>query len=221
MPGYTGKTCEVEIDECEGNPCNTGRCEDLLNDYTCDCTDTGFYGNHCHLDINECIEYQPCQQGTCLNLEGSYECQCLEGYCGTNCQREDPCQLTDGLCKNGGTCLASCDEAPFYQCNCPDEWEGHNCTVKVSSMPQLKLTVRRHFGANLQSSRRAGDVALIVGPVVGGMLFIAIVGVLVFLIMARRKRRSEGKYKPASQELTSPRLQLDSIIKPPPEERLI
>lgn len=109
--------------------------------------------------------------------------------------------MTDGLCKNGGTCIASCDEHPFYMCACSDEWEGQNCTIK--------------------SSHRVGDVALIVGPVVGGMLFIAIVGVLVFLIMARRKRRSEGKYKPASQELTSPRLQLDNIIKPPPEERLI
>lgn len=74
---------------------------------------------------------------------------------------------------------------------------------------------------NLQSPRRGGDIALIVGPVVGGILFIAVIAVLVFLIMARKKRKSEGKYKPATQELTSPRLQLDNIIKPPPEERLI
>ena len=65
------------------------------------------------------------------------------------------------------------------------------------------------------------DIALIVGPVVGGMLFIALVGLLVFVVMARRKRKSEGKYKPATQELTSPRLQLDNIMKQPPEERLI
>ncbi len=56
---------------------------------------------------------------------------------------------------------------------------------------------------------------------VGGALFIAAAGLLVFLVMARRRRRSEGKYKPATQELTSPRLQLDNMIKPPPEERLI
>ena len=72
-----------------------------------------------------------------------------------------------------------------------------------------------------QAAARAGDIALIVGPIVGGMLFIAVVGMLVFLVMARKKRKSEGKYKPATQELTSPRLQLDNIIKPPPEERLI
>ena len=62
---------------------------------------------------------------------------------------------------------------------------------------------------------------MIVGPAVGGMLFIAIIGGIVFLVMARRRRRSEGKYKPATQELTSPRMQLDNMIKPPPEERLI
>ena len=62
---------------------------------------------------------------------------------------------------------------------------------------------------------------MIVFPTLGGLLFIVIVGFLVFLCMARKKRRSEGKYKPATQELTSPRLQLDNIIKPPPEERLI
>ena len=59
------------------------------------------------------------------------------------------------------------------------------------------------------------------GPILGGMLFLAVLGIVVFLVMARKKRKSEGKYKPATQELTSPRLQLDNMIKPPPEERLI
>ena len=72
-----------------------------------------------------------------------------------------------------------------------------------------------------QRSRGIEDIALIVGPVVGGMLFIAIVGAFVFLVMARRRRHSEGKYKPATQEQTSPRLQLDNMIKTPPVERLI
>jgi len=64
-------------------------------------------------------------------------------------------------------------------------------------------------------------LALIVGPIVGGMAFIALVGLLVFLVMARRKRKGEGHYRPAKQEATSPRLQLDNMLKIPPEERLI
>ena len=65
------------------------------------------------------------------------------------------------------------------------------------------------------------DVGLIVGPVIGGIAFVAIVGLVVFLVMARRKRKGEGHYKPAQQELASPRLQLDNMLKIPPEERLI
>ena len=53
------------------------------------------------------------------------------------------------------------------------------------------------------------------------MAFIVMVGLLIFLVMARRKRKGEGHYRPAKQELTSPRLQLDTVLKVPPEERLI
>jgi len=140
----------------------------------------------------------------CLNYNGSYECRCNsddlgQTWCGKHCHKENPCRLTS-LCHNEGVCKASCDSPPYYKCNCPDGWEGSDCRIK---------------------SRAFGDIAMIVGPIVGGMLFIAVVGAVVFLIMARRRRRSEGKYKPATQEQTSPRLQLDNMIKPPPEERLI
>ena len=42
------------------------------------------------------------------------------------------------------------------------------------------------------------DVGLIVGPVIGGIAFVAIVGLVVFLVMARRKRKGEGHYKPVT-----------------------
>lgn len=36
--GYTGTHCEVDIDECESNPCvNDGICRDLVNGFTCTC----------------------------------------------------------------------------------------------------------------------------------------------------------------------------------------
>ena len=127
LPGYTGENCENEIDECDPNPCNKGKCKgepflhnckcnwirndfsflqfisiiktynyllisDFLNEYQCDCTGTGFEGSNCNININECLA-NPCVQGNCTDTPGSYHCDCLQGYCGTNCQREDPCQL--------------------------------------------------------------------------------------------------------------------------------
>ncbi len=43
--GFAGIHCEVNIDECNPNPCkNEGRCIDGVNAFTCNCTDTGFNG---------------------------------------------------------------------------------------------------------------------------------------------------------------------------------
>ncbi|TRY63548.1 hypothetical protein TCAL_08301 [Tigriopus californicus] len=198
MPGFTGTNCDEDINECASEPCqNGGQCSNQVNAFECNCNGTGFRGQTCSENINECLA-NPCVYGDCRDTLGSYECQCNAGFCGTNCQRSNPCLEDVDLCFNDGVCVPACDEEPFYTCNCTQDWTGLNCTQ--------------------QAARRAGDIALIVGPVVGGLLFIAIMGLLIFLVMARRKRKSEGKYKPASQELTSPRLQLDNIIKPPPEE---
>jgi len=206
MPGYEGELCEKDINECATNPCkNNGQCTDLQNNYECNCTGTGYSGPTCQQDIDECHPLAggagPClNNATCTNNQGGYDCDCRGSFCGKNCQRQNICLLKTDLCQNEGSCVESCDEEPFYRCVCEPGWEGVSCTAK-SSQP--------------------AEVALIVGPIVGGMAFIALIGLLVFLVMARRKRKGEGHYRPAKQELTSPRLQLDNMLKIPPEERLI
>jgi len=38
LPGSTGKSCEINYDDCSSNPCqNGGVCTDKLNDYRCEC----------------------------------------------------------------------------------------------------------------------------------------------------------------------------------------
>ncbi|CAG2257520.1 unnamed protein product [Mytilus edulis] len=52
-PGYTGKLCDSEINECLSNPCQNGAtCTDEVNGYSCGCT-SGFSGVTCHLDVSD------------------------------------------------------------------------------------------------------------------------------------------------------------------------
>ena len=55
----------------------------------------------------------------------------------------------------------------------------------------------------------------------GGMLFVAMVGLVVFANMARSKRSQHGTYNPQKQEIMAPRMELNYMLKPPIEERLI
>ena len=47
MQGYRGRLCEVDVDECDPNPCvNGASCLDGLGSYTCQCL-PGFNGTRC------------------------------------------------------------------------------------------------------------------------------------------------------------------------------
>lgn len=47
--------------------------------YKCDCSDTGFEGEHCEVDIPEC-DSSPCQHGAmCMEGVRGYTCLCWPG----------------------------------------------------------------------------------------------------------------------------------------------
>ena len=59
-----------------------------LDKCRCDCNDTGYDGEFCQDDIDECAIDQPCKNGgICTNTLGSFECDC-DGteYGGKNCK---------------------------------------------------------------------------------------------------------------------------------------
>ena len=47
LDGFTGIHCEVNIDECSGNPCFNGECTDGVNEYSCQC-EVGYFGTNCN-----------------------------------------------------------------------------------------------------------------------------------------------------------------------------
>ncbi|XP_033733733.1 uncharacterized protein LOC117322896 [Pecten maximus] len=124
--GFTGKTCDTDIDECASIPCaNGGTCWNRIADFVCFCP-PGFTGKQCQ-DIDTCA-VNPCQNfGTCVSSPAGYKCTCLSGYAGNECQHEqDECSSTP--CHNGGTCE---DMVGGYICRCPIKYTGNTCQTEI------------------------------------------------------------------------------------------
>ena len=62
-PGYTGETCDSEIDECADITCVHGSCKDEVNNYICEC-ETEFKGQLCDLSAST----PACGEETYMNL---------------------------------------------------------------------------------------------------------------------------------------------------------
>ncbi|CAG5034761.1 unnamed protein product [Parnassius apollo] len=127
-PGYTGDSCEQDIDECLSSPCkNGGTCQNLENNYECTCID-GFEGKDCSININEC-ESNPCAAGsTCVDGIASYSCVCQEGLTGANCEIDiDDCESQP--CQHGGRCT---DALGGFTCSCAGTgYAGPTCELDV------------------------------------------------------------------------------------------
>ena len=98
--------------ECDNNPCQNGAtCEDGFNQYFCRCR-SGFMGQNCEQDVDECVQYQGtelgCQNGgTCLNIFGSFVCLCPANHQGLRCNIEfnDCHNVSDHEICGQGLCL--------------------------------------------------------------------------------------------------------------------
>ncbi len=154
---------DVCVNKCNSYCQNGGICTvpNDSNEMVCDCKDTGFKGDQCESDINEC-DTNPCHEfATCTNTEGSFTCVCDEGYEGdgkTNCNivcdetahfvvndSNDGCVCETGYHQAGEECLPdeNCsegicgpgvciDDEGAIVCDCKDTgFEGDRCQINI------------------------------------------------------------------------------------------
>lgn len=67
----------------------------------------------------------------------------------------------------------------------------------------------------------SNEILMAVIPTIGSMLFIAIIGIVIFIFMARKKRSLHGTYSPQKEEFQAPIIEMTEVFKVPPHERLI
>ena len=168
----------------------------LSHTHTCECA-TGFTGENCEEDINEC-DPDPCQNGAvCTETsDGStltpavYHCDCALGYGGKNCDVDiDECEFNDAnTCLNGGTCTQTTDGTTpalgVFHCDCLPGWTGDRCEEDLdecNTSPQSSYVTHARssdasFGTSDDFSSSCSDVCEARGQVCNPQMFSDILG---------------------------------------------
>ena len=123
----TGTFTVVAIDKCV-----RGTCVDAHQNFTCDCGTTGYDGNRCQNNIDDCPGNN-CQNGaTCVDGVNSYTCDCADGYDGTNCQNNiDECAANP--CNSKHAAAVCTDLVNGYTCDCTNTgYEGADCDEEIN-----------------------------------------------------------------------------------------
>ncbi|XP_069022251.1 LOW QUALITY PROTEIN: protein crumbs homolog 1-like [Embiotoca jacksoni] len=238
-PGWEGELCKTEIDECSSNPCVYGTCKDLMADYRCDC-EPGYEGKDCRDEVDDCLEFSCVNGGLCVETVGTHTCSCPPGYVGKRCQWRFPpvaCD-TNTECLNGGVCIGgdsggNCTCRPGYtgdRCESEiDECESGPCLNGATCLDRLNhfqcVCVPGFSGTRCESNKEEQKERIpwlvVTIPLITLCVLLAILVVFFLVMTARKKRQSEGTYSPSSQEVAGARLEMGSVLKVPPEERLI
>ncbi|KAK5851610.1 hypothetical protein PBY51_023150 [Eleginops maclovinus] len=238
-PGWGGDLCEIDTDDCASQPCVHGSCQDYLAGFECRCQ-PGYAGTLCDEDLNEC-ERHPCEHGgTCQDGPNMFTCVCPKGYSGPLCQWDyPPIQCGEDVhCENDGICSdglwgANCTCMPgFTGSRCEseiDECVSNPCRNGGSCLDRFNMFVCECLpgysgpicDTNKQAHKQIIPWLMVALPLLCFCVLILVIGLTFMVLTARKKRQSEGAYSPSAQEVAGARLEMDSMLKVPPEERLI
>ncbi|MGH0123878.1 UNVERIFIED_CONTAM: hypothetical protein FKN15_056081, partial [Acipenser sinensis] len=143
--GYSGKNCEIDINDCNGQCQHGGTCKDEVNGYHCLCH-PGFVGKHCEIQINKCSS-SPCMNGgRCQDLMDGFLCQCQQGFSGifcevsiidsctiavaTNSTQEGLRYISSNVCGPHGQCISQ--PGGNFTCACEKGFTGIYCHENVN-----------------------------------------------------------------------------------------
>lgn len=162
---------------------------------------SGFVGQFCIPNDIICNVANCNNNGTCQpnedNING-YTCSCSGGFTGENC--ESRIGFCEGITCGNGVCLSRFDT---FTCLCDAGYTGDFCEVKLD--PVVDESSRGIVEAEEESSVSSSGVeetgsntiAIIIGAVVGAVMFtlISIVGVMIIvrLLLRRRSKAIKGK----------------------------
>ena len=87
--GFTGRICEININECSSNPCGEGgQCMDGVNRFQCMCY-PGYIGECRQTNIDNCVGVTCTGNGQCVDGVNIFTCNCAPGYSGPLCSKGD------------------------------------------------------------------------------------------------------------------------------------
>lgn len=117
---FTGDRCDVNVDDCNPNPChNGGTCRDLENGFLCDCP-YGYHDATCLSNVDECASNPCLNGGQCKDGVNKYTCSCPSGYEGIRCETKTN-ECASNPCQHQGVCH---DLDGSYRCDCVPGFTG-------------------------------------------------------------------------------------------------
>ncbi|XP_071622268.1 protein crumbs homolog 2 isoform X1 [Heliangelus exortis] len=239
--GWEGQLCQSDIDDCQSGPCVHGDCVDAVADFQCECF-RGFIGKRCDINVDDCVRHQCLNGATCVDGVYGYSCKCPPQYSGPRCEWPFPPQQCgkNFTCLNGGKCTS---ESWGANCTCKPGFTGRNCQISVNrcdpnpcqnggtcrgSHSSYECVCSASYTGERCDVNKGTPGALspsplieVAVPVACGSLLLLSIGLIFMILTARKRRQSEGTYSPSQQEVAGARLEMDSVLKVPPEERLI